>query len=248
MSDGSKLHRALILAGAAAAAIVALWPSAGAPAAPALAYLRAPAQQQTTQVGASFSRPVRVIIPPDPGTAIPATYTVQPGDNGLSVIAQKLWGHSSDWPVLYYANGSTTIISAGEVLKVPPLPKIIPAPPAPPAPPSPSPSATQDPQPTPTTQPAPQPTTGSGNTGALGACIRNAENGGSYAWGTGNGGGAYQFEPGTWASYAPSGAWGSASPAQQDAAFLAVVAAGPQAVYNAWEHGTDTCPSQFGMF
>ncbi len=36
---------------------------------------------------------------------------------------------------------------------------------------------------------------------ALGICIRNAEEGGSYAWGPGNGGGAYQFALGTWEAY-----------------------------------------------
>ena len=44
---------------------------------------------------------------------------------------------------------------------------------------------------------------GGGNaaSSALGVCIRNAEEGGSYAWGPGNGGGAYQFLLGTWEHY-----------------------------------------------
>lgn len=62
-------------------------------------------------------------------------------------------------------------------------------------------------------------------------CIRYRENTNSYAWGwprgTGDGGGAYQFEPQTWvyASQLPGalgGLWGSASPIQQDAAALAL--------------------------
>ncbi len=62
-------------------------------------------------------------------------------------------------------------------------------------------------------------------------CIRYRENTNSYTWGwphgTGDGGGAYQFEPQTWtyASQLPGalgGLWGSASPVQQDAAALAL--------------------------
>ena len=62
-------------------------------------------------------------------------------------------------------------------------------------------------------------------------CIRFHENTNSYTWGwprgTGDGGGVYQFEPQTWAyaSQLPGalgGAWGSASPLQQDAAALAL--------------------------
>ena len=202
MSDGSKLHRGLILAGAAAAAIIALWPSAGAPAAPALAYLGQPAQQQTAQAGATFSRPVRVIIPPDPGTAIPATYTVLPGDNGLSVIAQKLWGHSSDWPVLYYANGNTTIISAGEVLKVPPLPAVIPPLPATATTSSsPAPTGTQGSTPGPSSAPSPGPTpTGS----SIWYCIVQYEASPPGNWATDTGNGYYgglQFTEGTWLGF-----------------------------------------------
>ena len=60
-------------------------------------------------------------------------------------------------------------------------------------------------------------------------CIRYRENTNSYAWGgsSGDGGGAYQFEPPTW-NYAVTlsgslgGAWGSATPIQQDAAAQAL--------------------------
>lgn len=69
------------------------------------------------------------------------------------------------------------------------------------------------------------------------ACIQGHENASRqpspYAWGygpptySGDGGGAYQFESGTWALAASlpgalGGAWGSATPAQQDAAALAM--------------------------
>src|SRR5258707_3704437 len=52
--------------------------------------------------------------------------------------------------------------------------------------------AQQPPAPTQVPPPPPQPA-GDAAHSALGICIRNAEQGGSYAWGPGNGGGAYQF-------------------------------------------------------
>jgi hypothetical protein len=84
-------------------------------------------------------------------------------------------------------------------------------------------------QPTPTATPAPPPSTGGGNaaSSALGVCIRNAEEGGSYAWGPGNGGGAYQFLLGTWEHYGgAASAYGSAGPAYQDQIFDNAIAAG----------------------
>ncbi len=63
-----------------------------------------------------------------------------------------------------------------------------------------------------------------GYSGGIAACIRQAENGGSYAWGTGDGGGAYQFEPSTWvyANQLDGGNPNNTSPANQDAAFSAL--------------------------
>lgn len=62
---------------------------------------------------------------------------------------------------------------------------------------------------------------------ALGACIRGVEEGGSYAWGRGNGGGAYQFLLATWEKYGGSaGAYGSASAAYQNQIFNNAVAEG----------------------
>ena len=61
----------------------------------------------------------------------------------------------------------------------------------------------------------------------LGICIRNAEEGGSYAWGPGNGGGAYQFALGTWEKYGGAASeYGVAGPAYQDQIFDNAVAAG----------------------
>src|SRR6266568_1931114 len=62
---------------------------------------------------------------------------------------------------------------------------------------------------------------------ALGICIRNAEEGGSYAWGPGNGGGAYQFLLSTWEAYGGAASqYGVASPAYQDQIFDNAIAAG----------------------
>jgi Transglycosylase-like domain len=87
----------------------------------------------------------------------------------------------------------------------------------------------QQAQPTsPPTSSAP-PVTGGGDAAhsALGICIRNAEEGGSYAWGPGNGGGAYQFQLGTWEKYGGAASeYGVAGPAYQDQIFDNAIAAG----------------------
>jgi hypothetical protein len=73
------------------------------------------------------------------------------------------------------------------------------------------------------------PVTGGGDAAhsALGNCIRNAEEGGSYAWGPGNGGGAYQFQLGTWEKYGGAASeYGVAGPAYQDQIFDNAIAAG----------------------
>jgi muramidase (phage lysozyme) len=58
-------------------------------------------------------------------------------------------------------------------------------------------------------------------------CIRDAEEGGSYAWGPGNGGGAYQFLLGTWEHYGGAASeYGTAGPAYQDQIFNNAIAAG----------------------
>ena len=83
------------------------------------------------------------------------------------------------------------------------------------------------------TAPPPQssapPVTGGGDAAhsALGNCIRNAEEGGSYAWGPGNGGGAYQFQLGTWEKYGGAASeYGMAGAAYQDQIFDNAIAAG----------------------
>jgi len=82
-----------------------------------------------------------------------------------------------------------------------------------------------------TAQPAPAPPSSSGGGDAasspLGVCIRDAEEGGSYAWGPGNGGGAYQFQLSTWEKYGGAASeYGVAGPAYQDQIFDNAIAAG----------------------
>jgi hypothetical protein len=82
-------------------------------------------------------------------------------------------------------------------------------------------------QPTPSAAPAPSSSGGDAASSPLGICIRNAEEGGSYAWGPGNGGGAYQFLLGTWEKYGGAASeYGVAGPAYQDQIFDNAIAAG----------------------
>lgn len=66
-----------------------------------------------------------------------------------------------------------------------------------------------------------QPTTQSSITGYL-PCVRFKESSDNYEWGyptgTGDGGGAYQFERGTWDTVEPDSLYGNASAAIQDQA------------------------------
>jgi hypothetical protein len=82
---------------------------------------------------------------------------------------------------------------------------------------------------TPAATPTPVPSSGGGDAASspLGVCIRDAEEGGSYAWGPGNGGGAYQFLLGTWEHYGGAASeYGTAGPAYQDQIFDNAIAAG----------------------
>jgi hypothetical protein len=88
--------------------------------------------------------------------------------------------------------------------------------------------------PTPTT--APSSSGGDAAHSALGVCIRNAEEGGSYAWGPGNGGGAYQFLLGTWEKYGGAASeYGVAGPAYQDQIFDNAIAAGGASNWTAYD-------------
>ena len=84
-------------------------------------------------------------------------------------------------------------------------------------------------QPSPSPSVAAKPSSSGGNaaSSSLGVCIRNAEEGGSYAWGPGNGGGAYQFQLGTWEHYGGAASeYGAAGAAYQDQIFDNAIAAG----------------------
>ena len=104
-------------------------------------------------------------------------------------------------------------------------------------------SSTPTPSPTPaastgsgTTQPPPSTGGGDAAHSALGECIRKAEEGGSYAWGPGNGGGAYQFVEGTWEHYGGAASeFGVAGPAYQDQIFNNAIAAGGASNWTAYD-------------
>jgi hypothetical protein len=84
-------------------------------------------------------------------------------------------------------------------------------------------------QPSPSPSQAAKSSSSGGNaaSSSLGICIRKAEEGGSYAWGPGNGGGAYQFVLGTWEKYGGAASeYGVAGPAYQDQIFNNAIAAG----------------------
>jgi len=91
------------------------------------------------------------------------------------------------------------------------------------------------PQPAPTQSSSPPPA-GDAAHSALGICIRNAEEGGSYAWGPGNGGGAYQFLLSTWEKYGGAASeYGVAGPAYQDQIFDNAIAAGGASNWTAYD-------------
>jgi hypothetical protein len=93
-------------------------------------------------------------------------------------------------------------------------------------------------QPTPTPSPAASPPSSGSDPAhsSLGVCIRNAEEGGSYAWGPGNGGGAYQFQIGTWEKYGgAAGEFGVAGAAYQDQIFDNAINAGGASNWTAYD-------------
>jgi hypothetical protein len=88
-------------------------------------------------------------------------------------------------------------------------------------------AAQPSPSPSTSTSPTPSGTGGNAADSPLGVCIRDAEEGGSYAWGPGNGGGAYQFALGTWEHYGGAASeFGAAGAAYQDQIFDNAIAAG----------------------
>jgi membrane protein involved in colicin uptake len=96
--------------------------------------------------------------------------------------------------------------------------------------------AAAQPSSSPTPTAAPSSASGDAAHSALGECIRNAEEGGSYAWGPGNGGGAYQFLLSTWEKYGGAASeYGVAGPAYQDQIFDNAIAAGGASNWTAYD-------------
>jgi Transglycosylase-like domain len=96
--------------------------------------------------------------------------------------------------------------------------------------------AAAQPSSSPTPSAAPSSSGGDAAHSALGVCIRNAEEGGSYAWGPGNGGGAYQFLLSTWEKYGGAASeYGVAGPAYQDQIFDNAIAAGGASNWTAYD-------------
>jgi hypothetical protein len=97
----------------------------------------------------------------------------------------------------------------------------------------------ESPPPTPSPSPSSPPKSSGGSDpahSALGICIRNAEEGGSYAWGPGNGGGAYQFVLGTWERYGGAASeYGVADAAYQDQIFDNAINAGGASNWTAYD-------------
>lgn len=96
--------------------------------------------------------------------------------------------------------------------------------------------ATAQPSPAPSAAPTPSSSGGDAANSPLGVCIRNAEEGGSYAWGPGNGGGAYQFALATWEKYGGAASeYGVAGPAYQNQIFDNAIAAGGASNWTAYD-------------
>lgn len=148
-----------------------------------------------------------------PAVAPSVMYTVVAGDT-LSGIAQRFYGRYSAWTLIYQANRS--MIGPPSSMRLMPGWKIVIPDFTGKIPPAPAPQAAA---------PAPvgtAPVSGGTNWAAtsFGQCVRQKENGGSYAWGTGNGGGAYQFLAGTWEAHGgAASAYGNAGAAYQDQIF-----------------------------
>jgi Transglycosylase-like domain/LysM domain len=174
-------------------------------------------------------------------TSAAGFYTVRRGDS-LSSIAQAVYGNQKYWPVLYWANHPVPvewadIIQIGEVLRLPPPPKNIPAPPIllapipPPAPAAPPVQATNTPvQQQPATQPI-QTSSMGGNVNpadfsGFEQCVISRESGGNPQVMNSSGHyGLFQFSFSTWVGYGGApGAFGDASAAQQEAVFATAMA------------------------
>jgi hypothetical protein len=82
----------------------------------------APAAQGTTAPGATLTPIGKPAASPTPAAGTERTYTVVPGDNPW-LIAQKVYGNGSKYPLILSANGLTeqSRLTVGTVLIIPPL-------------------------------------------------------------------------------------------------------------------------------
>jgi hypothetical protein len=175
------------------------------------------------------------------------SYTVQPGDT-LSLIAGKLLGSPSRWPDLWWWNRqqirNPDQITVGQVLDVwrwnPPYASwepyvtaqadaAIPKPP----PPAPAPAPVAQSQGGQAQAPAPAPVAQASGSlsgpwpgGAFGNCVVTRESGGNPQVMNSSGHyGLYQFSFSTWVAYGGApGAFGNASPGEQEQVFLNAMA------------------------
>jgi len=175
-----------------------------------------------------------------PGSAGRVTVTVGPRDS-LARIAQQVLGNANWWPQIYWRNagklGRSTTVTAGLKLtfgripwrhrpQIPPFARVVSHPAS-----SEGSGPVSSPAP-----PSPVSSGGGGVGGAFGQCVRMAENGGSYSWATGNGGGAYQFLESTWVAYGgAAGDFGVTGPAGQDQVFMNAINAGGQGNWSSYD-------------
>ena len=163
--------------------------------------------------------------------------TVRPGAT-LSSIAAALYGSASDWPSLWWLNRSTVHnpndVRVGQVLITGPRVTQTPA----------ITSAAMAALPhlivttayvrgnsslsfTSAVKFAPAPSSAGIPGGALGYCIKTHEEGLSWAWGPGDGGGGYQFHFATWVEFGGApGEYGVAGAAYQNSVFAHALAVG----------------------
>ena len=260
LPQGASIAAAPTLAGVAAAFLLSQQ-------APALAAAAAGADHAAVlpaafQRGASAARLLSATQPEThskpASAAIPASYTVRPGDS-LSAIAGRLYHDPAAWPALYWANRGhvrwADLIEAGQVLRVPAKPVRIPAAPALLAPPLPAAQTAADyqprhakPVPAPVqadpAQPAPAQVASSsagasysGAPGSFQSCVISRESGGDPAAvnPSSGAGGLYGFLPSTWASLGYSGLPENASVAEQNAAFQKLYAEDGTAPWGAYD-------------
>lgn len=203
--------------------------------------LTGPGSAQAEAIPYFSSQPASVthltVEPPGRATVVVAAtarvrdYHVISGDT-LSSIAKSMYHNANAWPVIYWANTriikDPNIIYVSQNLVIPQLPLRIPAPPKTfrpvvyhaPVTYAPAKVYSAPVQNATTSAPVPAPVQGS----SFQNCVKMAENGGSYAWGTGNGGGAYQFLYSTWVAVGGDPAlYGNAGPAYQDQVFWMAV-------------------------